>query len=45
VTGGERLVCGWAQSWIRDAGRREVLFDLDMGFCQGSRQPVSPELE
>ena len=30
VTRGERLaVVGWAQSWIRDAGRREILFDLD----------------
>ena len=30
VTRGERLACvGWAQSWIRDAGRRELLFDLE----------------
>lgn len=27
---GERLACvGWARSWIRDAARRELLFDLD----------------
>jgi len=30
VTGGERLVVvGWAQSYIRDAGQRELLFDLE----------------
>jgi PKHD-type hydroxylase len=30
VTRGERLAAvGWAQSYIRDAGRREILFDLD----------------
>lgn len=30
VTRGERLaVVGWATSWIRDAGRREILFDLE----------------
>ena len=30
VTRGERLaIVGWAQSWIRDAGQREILFDLD----------------
>ncbi|MFN3657955.1 MAG: Fe2+-dependent dioxygenase [Pseudolabrys sp.] len=30
VTRGERLVCvGWARSFIRDAGRRELLFDLN----------------
>lgn len=30
VTAGERLAAvGWARSFIRDAGRREILFDLD----------------
>ena len=30
VTRGERLaVVGWATSWVRDAGRREILFDLE----------------
>jgi PKHD-type hydroxylase len=30
VTKGQRLVCvGWARSLIRDAARRELLFDLD----------------
>lgn len=29
VSAGERLACvGWAQSLVRDAGRRELLFDL-----------------
>jgi predicted 2-oxoglutarate/Fe(II)-dependent dioxygenase YbiX len=30
VTEGERLVAvGWAQSYIRDAGQRELLFELE----------------
>ena len=30
VTSGARLAAvGWAQSLIRDAGKREILFDLD----------------
>lgn len=30
VTRGERLaIVGWAQSWIRDAAQREILFDLE----------------
>jgi len=41
VTRGERLAAvGWARSYIRDAARRELLFDLDsarrqMFACEG----------
>lgn len=35
VTRGTRLcVVGWVQSWIRDAGQREVLFDLDRAVAE-----------
>lgn len=35
VTRGTRLcLVGWVQSWIRDAGRREVLFDLDRAVAE-----------
>jgi PKHD-type hydroxylase len=35
VTRGERLaVVGWAQSWVRDAGQREILFDLDRSVAE-----------
>jgi len=35
VTTGERLaIVGWAQSWIRDAGQREILFDLDRSVAE-----------
>ncbi|NRG16735.1 Fe2+-dependent dioxygenase [Rhizobiales bacterium] len=33
VTGGERLaVVGWVESWIREAERREILFDLEQSL-------------
>lgn len=35
VTRGERLaIVGWAQSWVRDAGKREILFDLDRSVAE-----------
>jgi PKHD-type hydroxylase len=35
VTSGTRLcIVGWVQSWIRDAGQREVLFDLDRAIAE-----------
>jgi len=42
VTKGQRLVCvGWARSLIRDAARRELLFDLDTArrrmFARGGK--------
>ena len=34
VTKGTRLcIVGWVQSWIRDAGQREILFDLDRAIA------------
>ncbi len=34
VTKGTRLcLVGWVQSWIRDAGQREILFDLDRAIA------------
>ena len=35
VTRGVRLaVVGWVQSRVRDAGRREILFDLDRSVAE-----------
>lgn len=35
VSKGERLaIVGWTQSWVRDPGRREVLFDLDRSVTE-----------
>ncbi|MDI3338725.1 Fe2+-dependent dioxygenase [Defluviimonas aestuarii] len=35
VTSGTRLcIVGWVQSWIRDAGQREILFDLDRSIAE-----------
>jgi PKHD-type hydroxylase len=35
VTRGSRLaVVGWVQSRVRDAGRREILFDLDRSVAE-----------
>lgn len=35
VSRGERLaIVGWAQSWIRDPGQREILFDLDRSVAE-----------
>jgi len=47
VTHGERLAAvGWARSFIRDAARRELLFDLDSARRQlFAREVKSPELD
>ena len=44
VTKGERLaVVGWAESWVRQAERREVLFDLDRAVADiHGREGKSP---
>lgn len=44
VTKGERIAAvGWARSFIRDAGQREILFDLDRArrtlFSRGGKTP------
>ena len=44
VTSGQRLaVVGWVQSHIRNAGRREVLFDLDRAFALAEAQGAGAE--
>ncbi|MDO9412333.1 MAG: Fe2+-dependent dioxygenase [Pseudolabrys sp.] len=47
VTRGERLVCvGWARSLIRDAAKREMLFDLDSARrSMFKREGNSPEYD
>ena len=43
VTSGARLVVvGWVTSWVRDAGQREVLFDL---WCAISRAEAADDAE
>jgi len=45
VTSGERLaVVGWVQSHVRDASRREILFDLDRAFALAEAENASQEL-
>jgi PKHD-type hydroxylase len=44
VTRGERMVTvGWAQSYVRDSARRELLFDLETAkrglFAQSGKTP------
>ena len=47
VTRGTRLcLVGWVQSWIRDAGQREILFDLDRAIADLlAREGKSPLLD
>ncbi len=45
VMRGERLaVVGWAQSWLRNAGQREIVFDLDRAVAAVHGQDGKSEL-
>lgn len=44
VTSGRRLACvGWIQSLVRDAGQRELLFDLSNARAQAAREGATRE--